>query len=268
MSRTFRGAHETSPENWLKLVMEDCDFERAFRALSGYDHFHTSTLRGKMLMHMLRPAESWMHFDRAERVFRRIESPTERELTLFFYRFVYRFDNASFSEAVRSTPASRTRTDRMIRELLEFDCPASRIIDQIRVFSIACFHLMRGDYRTGLELFEKLLEESRLEYEDQRAGFFLGAAACAKELGLDGTAESHLENASLSTNMIGSNFKQAIFYARLYTILMRWDRPEEARTWQGRLERLECSPRAKRFFALRAKYLTVAARESDRLLLA
>ena len=56
----------TGPENWISIMVEEMDFEKAFKALEGYNHFHTSTLRGKVRMLMMDLEGSWHHFAQAE----------------------------------------------------------------------------------------------------------------------------------------------------------------------------------------------------------
>ena len=65
---------ETSPIDWLVLVMDKMEFDKAFQVLDKYTHFHSSTLRGKVLMLQMRHENAFEHFDRAEEKFKKINN--------------------------------------------------------------------------------------------------------------------------------------------------------------------------------------------------
>jgi tetratricopeptide (TPR) repeat protein len=267
MAQSGSRSFETSPPNWLELVVDRIDLDAAFEALRGYDHFHSSTLRGKVRQHQNLTEEARRHFDDAEARYQAIRCPSPRERVLFFYLHAYRFDNAIFEEAIECGSETRLATDRVLKDLLTYRCPDEPTLDQIKIHIIGTYQVLRGEYEDGLSTFEKLVEESKGRVEDQRVGFFLGAAAAAAELGMIETAERHYQNAALAVHLLDKNFKLALFYSRLYALLERWDRHQEAEDWLRLLRRLPGCEDSKRCFVERARIMSEAARERDRIVL-
>src|SRR5688572_23345811 len=92
---------QSTPKDWLNLVTQGCDLERAFQALEGWEHFHTDTIRGRIRSLQLRPQEAWDYFEKAEGRAREY-GQTLRNLLRRFFLKLYRFENALVEESADS----------------------------------------------------------------------------------------------------------------------------------------------------------------------
>lgn len=253
-----------APPGWIDLVTQKVDFEAAFKALDEFRHFHTQTLRGMVRKNQLRTAEAWRHFELAE-----MESsgaplaPGNREY-LFDLR-LYQCDAAILDEAMKPEEGTRRRTDQAHVVLSEFETMGDPHSQQAQIMQLASYNLVRGEYGVALDAYEKLCEESRARVQEQQVGFHFGAAAAAKELRMHDLAERHYESAELGAAYLSTPFKVCLYAGRLYTLMKHWGRPDEAKSWLDRLERVACPPESRQYFVERARVFTEASAALERI---
>lgn len=264
MTAIPRFSSEPHPPDWRDLIYEKVDFEAAFDALDGYDHFHTEALRGFIRTYQLRLDDAWSHFRNAERLFPGAVPSKENPRYLFLLRD-FAAGAAVTGEALDPGTDSALRTDREMARFIRTRGPVEPIFDQVRVAQIAYYDLIRGNFQKTLNTFEFLLEESRERLEPQQVAFSIGAAAAAYELGLSPVVEKHYENAALGVNLTSQPFKIAQFSSRLYILLTHWGREEEAQDWLQRIEMIECPPQSRSCFFRRGEVFTVASRARNHI---
>jgi tetratricopeptide (TPR) repeat protein len=254
------------PDGWLELVMEGVDFERAFAALEGFNHFHSETLRGKMRSLQLRTGEAAEHFRRAEKRARRSPNDLRKPIRLFYLRF-YALTNALIEEARSDDSEVRIETELEMQRFLECEDPDSLSTDQIRILMIGHYQLLRGNYDSALEAFECLIEESRSRIEDFQLDFFCGAQAAALALGDAAKAERHYENAQNLSQCISQPFKLALAASKLHVLLKYSGRDAEAQGWLDLLERMPIPPASRRHFLELAEIYLHASTVRNRIVI-
>ena len=264
MTEKPRFSSEPHPPGWRDLIYEKVDFEAAFDALDGYDHFHTETLRGFIRTKQLRLDDARSRFRNAERLFPEAAPSRENPRYLFLLR-LFAAGAAVTGEALDPGTDSASRTDREMARFVRTPGPVKPTFDQVRVAQIAYHDLIRGNFQKSLNTFEFLLEESRERLEPQQVAFSIGAAAAAYELGLSPLADKHYETAALGVNLTSQPFKVAEFSSRLYILLTHWGRKNEARDWLQRIDTIECPPESRSCFVRRGEVFTVASRARNHI---
>ncbi|MBI4583697.1 MAG: hypothetical protein HY717_06715 [Planctomycetes bacterium] len=217
--------------------MDKVDFEASYKALDGFTHFHSETLRGKIRSFQLRTKEAVEHFRRAEDLSKAAEKSPTNHLRLFYLRF-YSLHNAMVEEVLQESGEICLNTELEMQRFLDFEDPNTLTTDQIRILMIGHYQLLRGNYHSALEAFECLIEESRSRIEDVQVEFYCGACAASYALGFHNNAERHYENALMSLNFLSKTLKIAGAYSKLYTLIKHMGRADEAKEWQQALERL------------------------------
>lgn len=254
-SESERGPY---PPGWMEMMVEKADFKAAFDALEGYPHFHSESLRGKIRSIQLRTQEAWEHFQKAEELSKSYEESAQKRIFLF-YLSIYRVENAYIEEARDPEEKTSERTDFEMQRFLDTKCPELVIAQQLQINFLGYYQLLRGQYQEALLTFKALMEESQTRFEDQQVAFFCAAAAACKELGLEEDAKKHYENAALAVNSLSQLYKIGLFCARLYTLMMHWEKHKEAEEWLQRLEKLPCPEDSRQCFIERARLFTVAS---------
>jgi tetratricopeptide (TPR) repeat protein len=228
---------QAAPNEWITLVNDRCDLDLAFKALEGWNHFHTDTIRGRIRSLQLRPHEAWGFFRKAE------ERADEfgrslRNLLRRFYLKVYRFENAVIEE---STPEGGRpgETERCLKDLLRGDTPDSEIASQLRTFAHGVYLLHKEDYPAAKKLFKKLLRDSRDRIGDEKTGFYLGAAVAHKALGEEAEAERQMENACLFIPALDNTFNMGCYAGTASALLRLWEKEDEGNEWDEFLVRLK-----------------------------
>jgi hypothetical protein len=98
-----RRADQPCPANWRDILLNEVDFEKAFDALRGFEHFHSETLRGLVRMFQLRTKAAWKHLRRAEALYLDQRSQPEAEKHFFLLRLAA-MDNALIDEVMDHGP--------------------------------------------------------------------------------------------------------------------------------------------------------------------
>jgi tetratricopeptide (TPR) repeat protein len=242
---------QAAPNDWITLVNDRCDLELAFKALDGWDHFHTDTIRGRIRSLQLRPQEAWGYFekaqDRADEYGRSL-----RNLLRQFYLKVYRFDNAIIEESAPEG-GQPGKTESCLKDLLRGDTPNSEVASQLRLFNHGLYLLHRQDYAAARKLFKKLLRESRDRIGDEKTGFYFGAAVAHRALGEEAEAERQIENACLFIPALDNTFNMGIYAGTASALLRLWDREDEAQEWDEFLVRLKIPKKTADLFRERSK---------------
>ncbi len=256
------------PESFSFLFLKKIDLEASFSALSGYNHFYSETLRGKIRSLQLKPEEAAIYFEKARKLSQNLEL-TPQNLNYIFILRTFALDNAVLLEAKRSQGESTELLDREMELFLSFDLPENDItLAQIQMNAIGYYQLLKKEYSASLLTFETLLSESKARFEDMQCNFYCGAAAAAKELGYEEIAARHYENAALGVNTISLPLNIGLFSARLYALLTYWERPQEAELWLERLKMLSCPEASRECFIQRAQLFTAASAAREHIFIA
>lgn len=256
------------PDDLRVLLFEKVDLNAAFLALSGYKHFYSESLRGRICTLQVRPEEAVKHFEEAERL--AIEAPVNpKNRHRHFLLRAFSLDNAVLLEAKKPRGETSDFLDREMTRLLEFDLPSDDLsLAQLQINAIGYYQLLKKEYSAALLTFETLLQESSSRLEDQQINFYAGAAAAAKALGNEELAQRHYENAALGVNTISQPLNIALFSARLYALLSYWGRSAEAAEWLHRLQALPCPEESRECFIQRAQLFTAASTAREHIFIA
>ena len=221
------------PEDWLDRVRREIDFDAAYDALEGYEHFHTSALRGKLRLYQRRFDEARQHLFQAEELYRSGASPRLQDRVRYFYLKSYHYECALCDEVQCNGP--KAETDIAFRQLIETVAPDLLIVLQVRSFAIGQCALHRQRYEDALETFSALLEEGGDRVDHTMAFFYAGHAAAAWELGQKDIAERSYENAALATGLAETPYSVCLYAMWLYLLSAYWGRESEAERWRDLL---------------------------------
>jgi len=256
---------QAAPHDWITLVNDRCDLDLAFKALQGWDHFHTDTIRGRIRSLQLRPKEAWEFFrlaeERAEEYGRSLRNILRR-----FYLKVYSFENALLAES-EPDGGSSAQTERCLKSLLSTEVPDSEVASQLRTYSHALYLLHKEDYATAERMFKRLLRDSRDRIGDEKTGFYLGAAVTFRGLGEEAEAERQLENACLFIPALDNTYNMGLYAGTASALLRIWEREEEAREWDQFLTRLKTPKKTSDLFRERSKRMYMRSASLKRVFL-
>jgi tetratricopeptide (TPR) repeat protein len=252
------------PTLWQNLLLDDLDFESAFDSLEGHFDYYTEAVRGYVRTQQGRLEEAWRFLRSAERLYRR--TPQEaRSPRLYFSVRLFAIGAAMREEAAAPSFRTAAKTDRLVLRFSELFEPDDRIFDEIRIFQISLYKIMRSDFREAYNALMVLLQGNPGEFDDRFIAYYCAAAVAAHELDMTTEAERFLESARLGISMTGRRFKVALYGSWLYTILSHWGRHEEAGQYMAMLESLDCPAASRRCFVEHAKILAAACAAGDQV---
>ncbi len=241
------------PENWHEDLSSSLDFQKAYDALKGYEHFHTYILKGWMQTYLLQHDEAIENLEKAEKLFDQFE-PNADNLRRRFLIFSQSIENRFFLEIKHNTPEARFLTDEAIKKAQLNHEPPNPLTERILLRSEGAYHLLRGEFQTALEKYTSCLEKSNSDAEDSLFPY-AGAAAAAHELGYLKEARRHYENLELSLSFTESRLMFYLLSSWLCALCHHWGWENESERWHKTMEVMECSENSKQLLAKRTVLL-------------
>ena len=238
------------PENWLE-VFNTCDLDEAFKALNGWNHFHTDSLRGRTLSLQLRPTEAWEYFLRAET---RVDNfqKTNRNILRHFVLKVFCLENCFVEESLPDL-GNTQKAKEIYKEILEFNAPNLDFARNYKNFARALYALHHKNYSGAIKTLNWLLRDTKNSMGDERTGFYLAASVAYRGEGDEATSDRFLENACLSIPTLENRFNMGLFTGVVIALLQLWGRNEGAHEWDFFLANLKISEKAANIFRERSR---------------
>jgi hypothetical protein len=258
--------HPVAPSNWVALIDDCCDIDRAYDALAGFHHFHTETYRGRLRSMQFRTSEAWDHFRRAAAMAVEFED-TERNLLRRFYLKLYQFDNILIEQSTPGTAQDVDVFESAFQDLCFGDAPETAAVHQVQLHIQGIYHLHREDFFTATRIYTQLFEECGPTMGDEKTGFHLTASAAFRGFGDRTEGDRHLDCGCLLIPMLKHNFNAGFYACTASAILKLWERDQEAREWDGFLERLKLPRKTRDLFHERANRIFERSRELQRAFL-
>jgi len=237
---------QACPANWLELLNEHCDLDLAFESLSGWNHFHTDTNRGRLRSLQLRPAEAWEFFERAVQRADEFAHSPYNFLRRFCLKF-YRFENALIQESIPEG-GDRKLTNSCLMEVVQDETTDAKMATYLRMYCRAMYHLHEERYLEARTVLLRLLDESRGFPTDDRTLFHLAAAVACRGMGDDVESDRQLDFALMTIPVLESRFNMGHYTGIAGAILRLWNRPGDALEWDEFMVRLKLPPKTSELF--------------------
>ena len=260
---------EIYPKDFRGEVNKRLDFEWAYNALEGYEHYHTYSIRGVMRMLQLRNDEALAEFDAAEQRFPEPKTDPAR------YNFIMTQRATIFlmQEAQDPSDASAERTDKEMERIEQFaaayDDPKDERENIVRIASgklRAAHHIARGRFAESLELSQRTISQCDSP-EQPTLAYVLAATAC-HELGLFKQSRRHYENVELCMAFYPDRIFFCMAIARLMSMSKYWGWEGEYQRWLQTLDAMDCPPETRDLMFQRFELLFGRCKSGKPLVLA
>ncbi len=260
--------HGPLPADWTVDYLEHVDFDRSFAALSGCDHFHAATMRGRIRSLQLEIDAAKNHFKEAVALASQTEDESLTDLKYRFLLNVFRFDHLLLEQPVsQGTALPDSLKSPRVPRVLRAQHPDLRFALNLRDHAHAVLLLHVGDFEEAADMWRALLRDNPDVPADKHIFYHVGLAAALFNHGDRDNALRSAENAGLAVASARRTFHRvhgASLLLALYTFL---GEPDEAADWQAFLEHLQCPQLTKDLFLRRADVMLIRSEEASSLLL-